>query len=309
MDDVRFSLGRGLVYPRRAGVELAPTGVGMRGTRDAWSLRGLGGFLETMQAGALAIWSDVLQYAPLPDNVSTVRDAWLILQRAEDQCIDTANAYIRAHNQGRLVAHDYADYDGMRHDIHDRQVGFHNACRQTCYEVLGRSAGDQVIARVPWPGWFPALRPGMGMVAEVSRGSLGVAPIVIAAVAIVAVGAIALLVHEISNYRHEATAAFVAQARAHALELSMQQRERIYNQCIQAGGTATACAQSSVAVTGDLVSAIDKIRGDYGEQTRQRWLRIALPVGAGALLVAGLAIFFKVRRNRRKRAAALPARS
>lgn len=306
MDDVRFSLGRGLVYPRRAGVELAPVGVGMRGARESWSLRGMGSLLDSAANVASEIWADWVDFAPLPSSLDRVRDAFVVLRSAEQQCIRTANAYIDRHNARRMSRAEYLEYDGLRHDLHDRQVAFHALLRASCYQVLGRSSGDQAIARVPWPGWFPVLRPESGRVAHVDASSLGaVQPIVIAA-GVLALGILAaVLISNATDYTRESGATLVVEARAKALADAIAMRERLYADCVQRGGDSQSCMQTSTAATADAIAAVGQIQRQYGDEKRRRWLRIALPMGAGMAIVAGLAIWIKVRRKRHGRG--LPA--
>ncbi len=235
----------------------------------------------------------VVRTVPLPENIDTIRQALLVLQDAERSSIDTANLYIERHNAGRMLREEYSEYDGMRHELHDAQVSYHGALRQACYDSLGRTLGDQVIARVPWPGWLPRLEGAVATLPDpptVGRANgvdglrgLGVAPIAIAAMAIAAIAGVALLVHEVTKFVDATSDAYVAHARARTLESVVEMRERVYMQCLGAGNQANECATRSIALTADLAALIREINAGH----RRERMRRLIPALVGALVLAG----------------------
>ena len=249
----------------------------------------------------------LIRTIPLPDHIETVRASVLQLEQAENASIETTNAYIRRHNAGRMLPAEYAEYDGLRHSIHDAQVRYHQALRQACYDSFGRTVGDQIIARVPYPGWFPRLdRPNMPLVngdspALQGLASLGVAPAIpplaLAIIILGVIAGIALVVHEVTKFVDATSDAMIARAQASTLQRIVEQREASYQACIQAGQPPSVCAQQAQALTADLADDLHELM----RMSRVRRMRRALG-GIGAILALagaiGLGVFIYRKRHR-----------
>lgn len=182
------------------------------------------------------------------DRVQTVRDAVQQLMVVEGAAVVTANAFIRQHNVGQVAAADYPKYDTFRHQVHNTQVAYHRALRKALYGSVGRFAGDQLMARVPWPTWLPSVRPETPRnVPAVQTGGgtngLGVAQFVLIGGIILAVTAVVIAdIYFIDALTSALSQAYVTWAQSRALEQILHDRRQVYDQCVAQGGTPAQCA-------------------------------------------------------------------
>lgn len=215
------------------------------------------------------------------DRVETVTQAVMQLSIMENEAVETANAFIRQHNAGQVAVSDYPKYDAYRHRVNDAQVAYHRGLRAILYSTVGVTLGQQLMARVPWPTWLPAVRPETPRnVPAVTTGEgtsgLGVAQFVLIGAAILTVLALVVAaLYFTSDIIDALERAYLARAQAQAIDRILADRRQVYDQCIAQGGTPAQCA----AVVNQAFSSEDVNR--FFQNTR---------VGKGPLWYLGLAV-------------------
>lgn len=235
---------------------------------------------------------------PIPEAFTTIEQIVRALADAERQSVMLANRYLLAHNQGRLVSADYVAYDGVRHGLNNAQVSFLAGLRAALYATVGTAIGQQTMAQIPWPGWLPRLEPSMGQVELVgvpqALGGLGVAPIVIAAAVLVAVAALVIVAWSFDKFTDSMVRMLAQYAFCRTSDAVMEQRERIYTQCVSGGGTPRDCAVAAASLNADVARALEKLNDLNGNS-----INAPLAVGASiaAALVAGFGIWVYVRKK------------
>lgn len=213
-------------------------------------------------------------------RVDTVAQAVGVLSAMEEYAVEVANGFFSQHNEGIVALSDYAKYDAFRHRVYNTQVRYHRATRAALYASVGRTIGDQLMARVPWPSWLPAVRPETPRnVPPIDAGTdirgLGVAQFVLVGAAILVVLGLIAAVYFSSDIVDALQDAYITYAQSRALDRLMAERMQVYTQCIERGGTPEQCA----AVVNQAFSSADL----------ERFFQRTAP-GKGAIWYIGLAV-------------------
>jgi hypothetical protein len=151
------------------------------------------------------------------------------------------------HGQGLMNAEAYARYDAYRHAVHESQVVYLQTLRVQLYDKVGRTIGDQVMARIPYPGWLPKLEMGTPAQALQGLGNPAVIPIALAVIA--ALAAVGIVMYLTSVWVPALERFFLTWAQTSAVEEFLGNREQAFATCMQQeGATAEQCSALAAQV-------------------------------------------------------------
>lgn len=238
---------------------------------------------------------------PIPQSIQTIGQVVSTLGSAESASVELANRYILLHNAGRLTPADYVAYDGMRHGLNNMQVSFLAGLRASLYATVGQAVGSQVMNELPWPGWLPRLERGGAPVALVTgaalSGGLGAAPIVIAGVVLGVLATVAIAAWAFDKFIGFLTRALAQYAFCRTSDAVMAQRERIYNDCVAAGGTNAQCAEAAAALNADIVAALRHLN-DLNPSENRTPLIVGVSLALAAIAAGGIWVYVRKRRGK-----------
>ena len=227
---------------------------------------------RTAYSQAVAIASLLPAFFNLP-HITSFQDGIDQLNLMETEGIALMGRLAARHAAGRMQDDEYVAYEKYRKAYHQTQVAWVENLRRELTETAGQRIADQVMARIGWPGWLPAITKG-GPTPAIQ--GLGLPHIAIAGIIVAALALVGIILYFGSKWTDTLQQMYLTRGQTRAIEDMVAAREQVFTQCIASGGTPESCA-----AVADQTIPLDAIRN---------FLNQAQPDGMGVFGWIGVAV-------------------